>query len=273
MIGRTISHYKIIEKIGQGGMGVVYKAKDTKLGRTVALKFLAWHAPNDEEAEKRFLREAKAAAALDHPNICTIYEVDEVDGKFFIAMAYLEGVTLDQRIAEGPLPLEEAFDVAIQITRGLLEAHSKGVHHRDIKPANLLLMEKGANERLVKIMDFGLAHLAGQSQLTREGTMMGTAGYMSPEQAQGSRADHRADIWSLGVVIYEMVAGQRPFKGDHEQVVVYSILSEDPEPLTALRAGVPIELEHVMAKAWRKTRTTATSMSTSCSSTCGRSAD
>ena len=252
MIGRTISHYKIIEKIGQGGMGVVYKAKDTKLGRTVALKFLAWQAPNDEEAEKRFLREAKAAAALDHPNICTIYEVDEVDGKFFIAMAYLEGVTLDQRIAEGPLPFEEAFDVAMQIARGLVEAHSKGVHHRDIKPANLLLMEKGANERLVKIMDFGLAHFAGQSQLTREGTMMGTAGYMSPEQAQGSRADHRADIWSLGVVIYEMVAGQRPFKGDHEQVVVYSILNEDPEPLTALRAGVPIELEHVMAKALAK---------------------
>ena len=252
MIGRTISHYEIIEKIGQGGMGVVYKAQDTKLDRTVALKFIAWHAPNDEEAEKRFLREAKAAAALDHPNICTIYEVDEVDGKFFIAMAYLEGLTLAERIAEAPLTFEEAFDVAIQVARGLLEAHRKGVHHRDIKPSNLLLMDQGANECLVKIMDFGLAQFAGQSQLTREGTMMGTAGYMSPEQAHGGRADHRSDIWSLGVVVYEMISGQRPFRGEHEQVVVYSILNEEPDPLTSLRSGVPIELEHVMAKALAK---------------------
>ena len=252
MIGRTISHYEILEKIGQGGMGVVYKAKDTRLDRTVALKFLAWHAPNNEEAEKRFLREAKAAAALDHPNICTVYEVDQVDGKWFIAMAYLEGLTLDQQIAQAPLAFEEAFDVAIQVARGLLEAHEKGVHHRDIKPSNLLLMQKRAHERLVKIMDFGLAQFAGQSQLTREGTLMGTAGYMSPEQAQGERADHRSDIWSLGVVIYEMITGQRPFKGDHDQVVVCSILNEDPDPLTALRSGVPIELEQVMAKALAK---------------------
>ena len=250
VIGQTISHYLITEKLGEGGMGVVYKAEDTKLGRPVALKFLAPHLLRDEEGLKRFHREAKAAAKLDHPNICTVYEIDEVDGKTFIVMAFLEGLPLSKKIADGPLKLNEALSVAGQIAEGLEAAHENGVVHRDIKPDNVMLL-KGLRG-LVKIMDFGLAQLAGGSKFTREGTTLGTMAYMSPEQAQGAEVDRRSDIWSFGVVLYEMVSGQTPFRGDFDQAVVYSIVNEPPEPLTAVRTGVPKQLEDIVNKALSK---------------------
>ena len=250
MIGHTISHYKITEKLGEGGMGVVYKAEDTKLDRPVALKFLAPHLLRDDEARKRFEREAKAAARLDHPNICTVYEIDEAEGRTFIVMAFLEGRPLSARIKEGPLKLPEALSVAIQTAEGLEAAHEKGITHRDIKPDNLMLMT--GSRGLVKVMDFGLAQLAGGSKFTREGTTLGTMTYMSPEQAAGAETDSRTDIWSLGVVLYEMVAGQPPFRGDYDQVVVYSLMNEDPEPLTAVRTGVPKELERIVNKCLAK---------------------
>ncbi len=250
MIGHTISHYKITEKLGEGGMGVVYKAEDTKLDRPVALKFLAPHLLRDDEARKRFEREAKAAARLDHPNICTVYEIDEAEGRTFIVMAFLEGRPLGAKIKEGPLKLPEALSVAMQMAEGLEAAHEKGITHRDIKPDNLMLM--AGSRGLVKVMDFGLAQLAGGSKFTREGTTLGTMTYMSPEQAAGAETDSRTDIWSLGVVLYEMVAGQPPFRGDYDQVVVYSLMNEDPEPLTAVRTGVPRELERIVNKCLAK---------------------
>ena len=204
----TISHYRILEKLGEGGMGVVYKAEDTKLDRPVALKYLAPHLLRDEEARKRFEREAKAAARLDHPNICTVYEIDEVGGTTFIVMAFLEGRPLSEKIKVGPLKLPEALSVATQVAEGLEAAHEKGITHRDIKPDNLMLMT--GSRGLVKVMGFGLAQLAGGSKFTGEGTTLGTMSYMSPEQAGGAKTDSRTDIWSLGVVLYEMVAGQRP---------------------------------------------------------------
>ncbi|HUG80504.1 MAG TPA: protein kinase, partial [Bryobacterales bacterium] len=250
MIGTTISHYKITEKLGEGGMGVVYKAQDTKLDRPVALKFLAPHLLRDEEGRKRFEREARAAAKLDHPNICTVYEIDEVDGRTFIVMAFLEGRPLSERIKEGPLKLPEALSIAIQMAEGLEAAHEKGITHRDIKPDNVMLM--AGSRGLVKLMDFGLAQLAGSSKFTREGTTLGTANYMSPEQAEGAPTGHATDIWSLGVVLYEMVAGQKPFRGDFDQAIVYSIMNEPAEPLTAVRTGVPKELERIVSKCLAK---------------------
>ena len=248
MIGRTISHYKILSELGRGGMGVVYKATDTKLERPVALKFLAAHAIEDPEHKARFVREAKAAARLDHQNICPIYEIDEVDGQMFLAMAYLEGQTLKDKIAERPLKLDEALDIAIQTAQGLKAAHQNEVVHRDIKPANLMLTEEGQ----VKIMDFGLAQLADRSRLTKTTTMLGTPAYMSPEQSQRLPTDRRTDIWSLGVVIYEMVTGRLPFEGERQEAVLYAIGSEEPEPITALRVGVPTELDRIVGKAMSK---------------------
>ena len=250
MIGQTISHYKITEKLGEGGMGVVYKAQDTKLDRPVALKFLAPHLLRDEEGRKRFEREAKAAAKLDHPNICTVYEIDEADGRTFIVMAFLEGRPLSERIDEGPLKLTEALSIATQMAEGLEAAHEKGITHRDIKPDNVMLMS--GSRALVKLMDFGLAQLAGSSKFTREGTTLGTVNYMSPEQAEGAPTGHATDLWSLGVVLYEMVAGQKPFRGDFDQAIVYSIMNEPPEPLTAVRTGVPKELERIVNKCLAK---------------------
>ena len=219
MIGRTISHYKIIDKLGEGGMGVVYKAEDTKLDRPVALKFLATHLIADADIRKRFEREAKAAAALNHPNICTVYEIAEDNARTFIAMAFLEGEGLDKKIEAGPLKFKDALNIAIQVAQGLQAAHEKGIVHRDIKPANLMIGENGH----VTIMDFGLAQLADRSKLTRTDETMGTVTYMSPEQTYGMELDHRTDIWSLGVVIYEMVTGQQPFKGHYDKAVMYSI--------------------------------------------------
>ena len=250
MIGQTISHYKITEKLGEGGMGVVYKAQDLKLDRPVALKFLAPHLLRDEEGRRRFEREAKAAAKLDHPNICAVHEIDEVDGRTFIVMAFLDGRPLSKRIAEGPLKLPEALSIAIQMAEGLDAAHENGITHRDIKPDNVMLME--GSRGLVKLMDFELAQLADSSMLTREGTTLGTPAYMSPEQALGEPTDRRSDVWGLGAVVYEMVAGERPFKGEVEQAIVYSILNEQPEPLTALRTGVPKDLEGIVDKCLAK---------------------
>ena len=249
MIDQTISHYKILEKIGEGGMGVVYKALDLKLQRPVALKFLPSNLLGDEEAKARFLREARAAAALQHPNICTIHEIDEADGYTFIVMAYLEGEELRKQIEKGPLSLDRLLDIAIQVARGLQEAHSKGVVHRDIKPANIMNCTTGQ----AVLMDFGLAQIASAaSKLTREGTTVGTSAYMSPEQTTGEKTDHRTDIWALGVVLYEMATGQAPFQGHYEQAIVYSILQEAPEPITALRTGIPPELERIANKCLAK---------------------
>ncbi|MEE9167431.1 MAG: serine/threonine-protein kinase [Candidatus Neomarinimicrobiota bacterium] len=241
-IGKTISHYRILQKLGEGGMGIVYKAEDTKLKRTAALKFLAPHMVGSKEEKTRLIHEAQAAAALDHPNICTVHEIDEVEGQTFIAMAYIDGESLKERIESGPLKLDQAVDIAIQIAEGLQEAQEKGIVHRDIKSANIMLTEKDQ----VKIMDFGLAKLGGRTKITKTGTTVGTVAYMSPEQARGEEIDHRTDIWSLGVILYEMVTGQLPFKGDYEQAVIYSILNEEQEPITGLRTAVPLELERIV---------------------------
>ena len=248
MIGQTISRYKITEKLGEGGMGIVYKARDTSLDRPVALKFLAPHLIADEEICKRFEREAKAAAALNHPNVCTVYEIAEANGRTFIAMAFIEGDPLEKKIAAGPLKLKDAFDIAIQTAKGLQAAHGKKVVHRDIKPANLMIGDDGR----VTIMDFGLALLSDRSKLTRTDATMGTVAYMSPEQTYGMDVDHRTDIWSLGIVIYEMATGQQPFKGHYEKAVMYSITNEEPEPMTSLRTGVPMELEWIADKCLAK---------------------
>ena len=248
MIGQTISHYKITEKLGEGGMGVVYKAEDTRLRRAVALKFLSLQELGNEEEKQRFLREAQAVALLDHPNIAAVYDIGDSDGRTFIAMAFVDGPTLAERIKERPLKLDEALDIAVQICEGLQEAHENGVTHRDIKPANIMLTRKGR----VKITDFGLAHLAGRSKLTKSGTTLGTPAYMSPEQALGEATDRRGDIWGVGVVLYEMIAGKPPFDHEHEQAIVYSIINEAQEPLTARRTGLPTELDRTVGKALAK---------------------
>ena len=248
MIGQTISHYKITAKLGEGGMGVVYKAEDTRLKRMVALKFLSANALGDEDQKARFLREAQSAALLDHPNIAAVYDIGETDGSTFMAMALVDGPSLAERIKERPLKLDEALDIAIQMCEGLQEAHEHGVTHRDIKPANIMLTRKGR----VKITDFGLAHLAGRSKLTKSGTTLGTPAYMSPEQALGEATDRRSDIWGVGVVLYELIAGKAPFESEHEQATIYSIINEPPEPLTALRTGLPTELDRTVGKALAK---------------------
>ncbi|UCE21756.1 MAG: serine/threonine-protein kinase [Candidatus Aminicenantes bacterium] len=231
-----------------GGMGVVYKAQDTKLKRTVALKFLSPELTRDSEAKERFIHEAQTASVLDHPNICTVHEIDEDGGQMFISMAYIEGESLRDKVKAGPMKLKDALNIAVQVTEGLNEAHEKGIVHRDIKSANIMVTAKGQ----AKIMDFGVAKLAGQTRFTRTGATMGTAAYMSPEQSRGEKVDHRTDIWSLGVVLYEMVIGQLPFRGDHEQAMMYSILNEEPEPMTGMRTGVPMELERIVNKALTK---------------------
>ncbi|MFQ5864891.1 MAG: protein kinase [bacterium] len=249
MIGKTISHYKILEKLGGGGMGVVYKAQDLKLDRFVALKFLPPQFGEDKEEKNRFIHEAKAASALDHKNICIIHEIDESEeGLMFIAMAYYEGETLTKKIERGPLKLKETLDIAIQVVEGLAKAHKQGIVHRDIKPANIMITSDG----IVKIVDFGLAKLMGRTKLTKTGTTMGTLSYMSPEQASGEEIGHRTDIWSLGVVLYEMVTGQLPFKGEVELSVLYSIINENPKPITALRTGIPIEFERIVSTCLEK---------------------
>ncbi len=255
MIGRTISRYKILEKLGEGGMGVVYKAEDERLKRMVALKFLPPHLVAEGELRERFEREAQAAAALHHPNVCTIFEIDEHEGTPFLVMEWVQGQTLAQKVSdEGPLKIDEALDIAVQVARGMAEAHEAGIVHRDIKSANIMVApSKTGRAPLVKLMDFGLAHLAGaQAQLTREGTTLGTTAYMAPEQVQGERVDRRSDIWAFGVVLYEIFAGRQPFRGDYEQAVVYSIINEVPEALSTLRQEAPAGLDRIVAKALEK---------------------
>jgi TolB-like protein/Flp pilus assembly protein TadD/tRNA A-37 threonylcarbamoyl transferase component Bud32 len=258
MIGQTISHYRILEKLGEGGMGVVYKAEDTRLKRTVALKFLPRELTRDEEAKQRFIHEAQAASALQHSNICTVHDIDETkDGQLFIVMDWYEGTTLREiippvgAIHESPLPIERVTDVAIQIAGALSKAHEKGIVHRDIKPANIFI----TTDSTVKILDFGLAKLRGdQTRLTKAGSMLGTAAYMSPEQARGEEVDARTDIWSLGVVMYEMITAQLPFKSEYEQAVIYSILNEEPTEIEKLRPDVPLEIRKIVKKALTKVR-------------------
>ncbi|MDZ7260818.1 MAG: serine/threonine-protein kinase [candidate division KSB1 bacterium] len=243
MIGKTISHYKILEKLGEGGMGVVYKAEDLKLKRIVALKFLPPELTRDPEAKERFIQEAQAASALDHPNICNIHEIDEThEGQLFIVMACYEGETLKKKVISNQLSVNSVLDIAIQIAQGLAKAHEHGITHRDIKPANVMI----TNDGVAKILDFDLAKLAGQVGLTKAGMTVGTVAYMSPEQTRGEEVDHRTDIWSLGVVLYEMLTGQLPFKGDYEQAVIYSLLNESPEPVTSLNSVIPTELERII---------------------------
>jgi serine/threonine protein kinase/Flp pilus assembly protein TadD len=248
MIGKTISHYKVLEKIGEGGMGVVYKAEDTKLKRTVALKFLPPEWTRDPEAKQRFLREAQAAAALDHPNICTVYEIDESRGRTFISMAYIQGQTLKDKLKFGPLEIQDAKGIVLQIAQGLFEAHQGGIVHRDIKPANIMITEKGR----AKITDFGLAKLERDADITQTIAILGTAAYMSPEQAQGGKVDLRSDIWSLGILFYEMLTGHLPFSGETYQGAINAILNENPEPLASFRSDVPEVLDAIIHKALQK---------------------
>ena len=242
--------YAISREIGRGGMGVVYEAEDIKLKRTVALKFLPPELGVYPEAKERFIREAQSAAALSHPNICTIHEVEEVDGQPYIAMEYVAGQSLHQKIIKGPLDSDTAVDIAAQVAAGLEAAHQRGIIHRDIKSANIMVTEKGQ----AKIMDFGLAKVAGESQLTKEAQTIGTIAYMSPEQAQGEDLDKRTDIWSFGVVLYEMLTGQLPFRGDRESIILHSIVGAEPKPLRQLKSDIPVELQKIIDRALKKKR-------------------
>jgi len=251
MIGSTILHYKIIDKLGEGGMGVVYLAEDTRLERQVAIKFLPPHIAGNSDERKRFEIEAKAAAALNHPNIATVFAIEEAENELFLVMEYIEGIELKELVrAQNYLPQTDAINYAIQLAEGLQAAHKKGIVHRDIKSSNIMV----TNDGKVKIMDFGLAKLRGSIQLTQIGTTLGTVAYMSPEQTKGDVVDNRADIWSFGVVLYEMLTGEFPFKGDYEQAVIYSILNESQEPLTTHSAEISEELALVLDKCLQKER-------------------
>jgi serine/threonine protein kinase/tetratricopeptide (TPR) repeat protein len=251
MIGKVISHYRTLEELGRGGMGVVYKAEDTKLKRLVALKFLHQEFTQDSEAKERFIREARAASALDHPNICTIHEIDETkDGQMFICMAYYDAETLKQKIEHGPLSVEQAIDIILQICRGLAKAHQQGLIHRDIKPANILITKDG----IVKIVDFGLAKLEGQTRITKEKSTMGTVAYLSPEQAKGNEVDQQTDIWSLGVILYEMCTNKLPFDQEYDAAIIYAIINKSPTPPTDIQQDIPKKLENCIFKCLRKAK-------------------
>jgi tetratricopeptide (TPR) repeat protein len=247
--GWQVGPYRILREVGSGGMGVVYEAEDSRLGRRVAVKFLPPEYSRDRTAKERFLREARAASALDHPNLCAVHDVGESDGRLFIVLAFYEGETLRERLKRGPLPAAEAREVAVQVARGLARAHEAGIIHRDVKPANVMLTPRGE----AKILDFGIAKLAADDDaLTRTGGVWGTPPYMSPEQVGGRPVDRRTDVWSLGVLLYEMLAGRRPFGDGDAQAVLASILTREPEPLGLLRPDAPPELvrviEHALAK-------------------------
>jgi len=241
-------HYRIDKILGRGGMGVVYLADDTRLKRPLALKFLPPGLALDEDIRRRFIIEAQAAAALSYPNICTIYEINEQTDQAFIAMEYIEGESLREKIAKGSLPFDQVLDIALQVCAGLDEAHKKGIVHRDIKSANIMLTADGQ----AKIMDFGLAKVAGAAMVTKEGSTMGTVAYMSPEQAKGEAVDARTDIWSLGVVLYELASGKMPFRGDLESAIIHNIIHEEPKPLKAIVPKVAEEFEKITKRALKK---------------------
>ncbi len=249
MIGETILHYKILEKLGEGGMGEVFKAQDTKLDRFVALKFLPSQMTASEDDKSRFIQEAKAASAMNHPNVCTIFDIQENDGKLFIVMEYVDGKTLKDK--KDSLSEKQILEIGIQVAEGLAAAHEKGIVHRDIKPENIMVR----NDGIAQIMDFGLAKLredSGVSRLTKAGTTMGTLGYMSPEQVQGLDVDHRTDIFSLGVVLYELLAGESPFKGVHETAIMYEIVNVDPSPITTIKEGIDPQLDDIILECIEK---------------------
>jgi len=249
MEGRRISHYDVLERLGGGGMGVVYKALDTRLNRYVALKFLPHELTRDDEARTRFVQEAQAASALDHPNICTIHEIDATaDRQMFIAMALYDGATLKKLVDRGPLPIEQAVDIAMQMARGLSKAHAAGIVHRDVKPANVMVTADG----FVKILDFGIAKLLGVTGPTRAGSTLGTVSYMAPEQVAGEDATPRCDVWALGVVLYEMLGGQLPFKGENQWSVMNAIANVEPARPRSLRPDVPEDVEDVVMSALAK---------------------